>query len=285
MRSQTNKSELAPGDLTTLPAILLSRRSQGSFDRPSQLVETTYQAAPSDACFYAPLSDGLRFPSKSKETVRRLITNLFVLCSPLDVTRFVISVIVNSFKSVIVRRTKAHILKEIDKPILAKPPIADPDSTSSVTMITFMRFVIATSYHATIYFVLGGIAHPVNSSAGGGGFRKQASTRTRLASQYAIGTSVVIAATIALAAVVGAVANGYYGINRKASVFNHMPSIIAYLVSICQAEDIVRHSGENRRLQMNEVWGLRKRRCNPDQAVQFRGNLLRSMDRVLGVQI
>lgn len=100
-------------------------------------------------------------PTKgAKESTCAAVSRLLRSCCPLTVTRFVITVIVDSFETVAFRWPMAHIRKEVLETMF--PSIANGNPATSIQVIGLISGEIAARLHALPRYVLRFPLHPVS---------------------------------------------------------------------------------------------------------------------------
>lgn len=110
-------------------------------------INTTQQRLASYAYLLTPLSKCLLLTVPFKEYAVASVVALSSASSPSAINEFIVAVYVNAIDRMKVARTASHIDQEVGEGI--KPSFADDNSTSSVSLVCGVIWVIATASHVT----------------------------------------------------------------------------------------------------------------------------------------
>lgn len=80
-----------------------------------------------------------------KNDVRTSVVVLFKLCGPSNISRFVVSIVVDAIKRVISRWSDSHVFKEGSKRVI--PTFADLDTASTVVVVDSKRRIVTPTSH------------------------------------------------------------------------------------------------------------------------------------------
>ena len=165
--------------MTLLQPMRLQVRSGNSlFFTPSIILDSAVNKVARKLELLAPFSSGHSFPVMGYISTPTHVIGLLFRCCPPAIIRRVITIIVDTVNRVLGGWLQTHIGKEIFKRIF--PPIADSDSSTSVSRVFRVSDVVASIFYASPRVIFWSpcfaMCKPVRSQS--------ATTRTPLSSRY-----------------------------------------------------------------------------------------------------
>ena len=117
---------------------------QSFFDAPFVVVQSLRNGCSFKTCFFRPFDKSKGFVQKSYFSVSRCVSVLFSWRFPSDVSRLIISVVVDSSKRMIFAWSKSNIGQKIGKIF---PSFANSYSSSAIMWVSLHRRIFASSNH------------------------------------------------------------------------------------------------------------------------------------------
>jgi len=128
--------------------------SKGFFNRPMSARYSVIEGVTRDVQYFSPLSNVQCLVVESYKMVVAFIIRLFFARGPLAICRFVIAVIIHSLQSHSGGWRLSHVAQQISYGTL--PVVANFNSTTTISFISVMFRIVATSDHS--------IPNPKNTS-------------------------------------------------------------------------------------------------------------------------
>lgn len=118
---------------------------QCAFDRPAIRINPLRDCRSAESSFLGPITERHCDPIKGEQSCAGLVPTLFMRCFPLNIVWFIVQLVVDSTKRVMLTWSKSNVLKKVFK---HKPSITHGDTNSTVSVEPLHGWVFAASNHS-----------------------------------------------------------------------------------------------------------------------------------------